>query len=144
VSAHLGAVFELPLSSRLRDAEQQRALLALDAAEERLRAAELSIEAQARTQAARVAAARQRVALAQRTAEVARRLVEAERARFALGTTTPLQVLTAEDSLRSAELRVARAQVDARLASLALAHLTGELLSEHRGAIAARSTRSDR
>ena len=145
VSAHLGAVFELPLSPTLRRAEHARALLALEAAEARLHAGELSIDAQARTLAARVTAQRQRLALAQRSADVARQLVEAERARFGLGTTTPLQVLTAEDALRSAELRVARAHVDARIAALALAHLTGQLLGEHRQAIArGRTQRTER
>ncbi len=130
VSAHVGAVFELPLSTAQRHAVAQGATLGVEAAEERLRAAELRIEAEARSLAARAEAARRRVGLAIRSVEASRRLAEAERERFALGTTTSLAVQTAEDDLRAAELRVARARVDARNASLALGHLTGDLLRE--------------
>lgn len=131
VSAHVGAELELPLSTAQRRAIVEGAALGAETAEERLRETELRIAADVRAQAARLDAARRRVALALSTVETSRALAEAERGRFAIGTATALQVLAAEDGLRAAELRVARARVDAKAAALALGHLTGSLLGTY-------------
>jgi len=55
----------------------------------------------------------------------------AEQARLSTGASTPLIVVEAEENLRSAELRVARARADLMQTSLKIDHLTGALLLRH-------------
>jgi outer membrane protein TolC len=52
----------------------------------------------------------------------------AQQQRFQIGTAIPIEVQTAEDSLRRAQLSVERARVNATKAQVRLANLTGHLL----------------
>jgi outer membrane protein len=131
VSAYVGLTFEFPVSNQQLQSQLAKARLALEASQARLEARVRQIEATAANQVDQLRAASQRVALAQRTVEVATQLAQAERERFEIGTTTPLQVLQAQEDLRSAELRFARAKVDQAKATFALLHLTADLLPRY-------------
>ena len=114
VTAHIGLIFELPLDDSKGKAERTSALYAVRIAEQNLKAARDRIAAQASLSAANESAAVRRVSLAQKTLVVAVKTHEAERARFELGNSVPIQVQQAEDDVRRARLRVARAKVDLR------------------------------
>ncbi len=131
LSAHLGLVYRTPLDGRQRSSARAEADLAvsvarsnLEAARQRVLASALTLTSQARTSQARFEAAR-------RTAEISEQLFQAEQQRFAAGTSTPLQVQVAEDSLRQARQRVERARVDLALAAIDLEHATGALLDRY-------------
>jgi hypothetical protein len=68
-----------------------------------------------------------------RTTLRTRSLLGGERARFELGGSLPIQVQQAEDDLRRAKLRVARARVDLVQEQTIVLHLAGRLLGEYRG-----------
>jgi outer membrane protein TolC len=75
-------------------------------------------------------AGRQRAALAEQTIALARRNIGIEQTRYALGKSTNFDVLTRQDELREAELRLARIVVDWHKAEAALRALTGDLLRD--------------
>ncbi len=131
ISAHVGLTFEFPVSNLQLQSQLAKARLDLESAQARFDARVREIEATAVKTVDQLRAASQRVELARRTVEVATQLAEAERGRFEIGTTTPLQVLQAQEDLRSAELRFARAKVDHAKAAFALLHLTAELLPRY-------------
>jgi outer membrane protein TolC len=128
ITAHIGLVFELPLADARRQAEQTAAVLAVRIAEENLKAARNRIAAQAALAVANDTATRERLSLAERTLAAATRAYEAERLRFELGQSLPVQVLQAEEELRRARLRVARARVDVAQVEADVLHLLGKLL----------------
>ena len=128
VSANVGLVFELPLSTARHQAQQRAGELALDAARDRLTAMENQVRADTLTELATLDQARQSLSLAERTTEVATRTAVAQQQRFQIGTAIPIEVQTAEDSLRRAQLSVERARVNATKAQVRLANLTGRLL----------------
>lgn len=127
-SAGVTLTFEMPLDSRERRAALERARLSLEAAKRRVAQTRLTVESTLQQQLAAVESARSRVDLAAKTVEVAERQLDAERARYATGGATSLQVLEAEENVRSARLRLARAEVDLRSAAAAVEHETGRLL----------------
>lgn len=127
-TAGLNLIYELPLTGRRREAATQQAQLAVQAAERRLEQARLSVERTIEEEIARFESARARAELARRTVEVAEAQLAAERRRYEIGTGTPLQVLEAEDAVRSARLRLVRAEVDLRTAAASAEHLSGLLL----------------
>ncbi|MBN1652247.1 MAG: TolC family protein [Deltaproteobacteria bacterium] len=131
VSAHLGLTFEFPFSNVQRRSQLAKARLDLEAARARFEARARQIEANAAKQVEQLRAASQRVVLAQRTVGVAQQLAAAESERFEIGTATPLQVLQAQEDLRGAELRHAKARADQAKAAFALLHLTADLLSRY-------------
>ena len=131
ISAHIGLVYETPFSSTRRNAEAARARIAVDAARAQLDAAKLAVASEIDIALAENSAGGERLALAERTVEIARAQLTAEQARLATGATTPLTVVEAEEDLRSAELRVARARADLMQTSLTIDHLTGALLARH-------------
>ena len=130
VTALVGLTYEMPLDDARREAELASARVAIQAAEERLRERVQSVEAQLATALAQDDSARRRIELAERTVSIAEQQVKADEARFATGSATALQVAQAEDQLRAAQLRLARARVDLALAHLLITHLTGGLLAE--------------
>jgi len=134
VSAHVGLTFEFPVSNLQLQSQLAKARFSLESSQARLEARVKQIEANAAKQVDQLSAASQRVALAQRTVEFATQLAQAERERFEIGTTTPLQVLQAQEDLRSAELRYARAKADQAKATFALLHLTADLLPRYASA----------
>ncbi|MBW2456620.1 MAG: TolC family protein [Deltaproteobacteria bacterium] len=130
-SAHVGLVFELPLSGSRRSAQRRSAEASVDATRERLHAAEQQAKAEAAIELVRLEQARRRVELASAMAEVATQNVDAQQKRHAQGDAITLVVHDAEDQLRRAQLSVTRARVDAVQANIRIDHLTGELLRRY-------------
>ncbi len=131
VSANLAVVFELPLSSERHDAQVQQATVAVLAATERLTAARVEVEGQAKKEVDLLSQAQRNVALARRAAEVAQRSQGAQRARFERGASTALDVGEAEDAARRTQLSVERERVNAAKARIRAWHLVGELLPRY-------------
>jgi outer membrane protein TolC len=129
-TAMVGLVYETPLDDTRLHAEEERARLSVDVAEQRYEEARMTIEQQVMTLLLQRAAARRRIELATQTVELARETVEAERSRLELGTRTPTALLTAQEDLRAAELRVSRARVDLYATETALLSFVGRLLDE--------------
>jgi outer membrane protein TolC len=128
-SAHAGLTFEAPLDGGRRRGDQGRARAAVELAEARLEERRQQVLAEVRTALARSDGARRRVELGEETRLRAERQLEAERARYATGSSTALQVLQAEEALRSAALRVARARTDGETQAILLEHLAGRQLA---------------
>ena len=128
VSAHVGLVFELPLSGTRRSAQRRAAEVSADAARERLHAAEQRAKTEAATELVTLTQAQRKVDLAAALVELSERNAKAQQRRFEAGDAIALEVNSAEDDLRRAKLNLQRALVDARQASIRLDHLTGELL----------------
>lgn len=131
VGGYVGVLFEAPLTGGREAVELESARLAVRTAQNQLDAARLRLRASAVQLVSQLDAAKVRRAAAEQTEAISTKLFEAERARFALGASTPLQMQTAEDVIRQARLRVARARVDAVLAWILIEHATGELLSRY-------------
>src|SRR5690606_30959552 len=131
LTAHVGIVAELPLDRSRERAERASAALAVKIAEQQLKAARDRIAVTAGAAVANEAAALERVRLAERTLELAQKTYEAEEARFQLGQSIPLQVQEAQDELRRAKLRLARARVDLVQQQIAIQHLTGALAARY-------------
>lgn len=131
VSAQVGLTYEEPLDSTGRQADRTRALLAIQVAEQDLLDAKQGASSDIRVALARDEAGRRKVALAEQTAGIAKKQLDAERARFATGASTPIAVLQAEDQVRSADLRVARARADLFENALTIQHLTGQLVARY-------------
>jgi outer membrane protein TolC len=127
VSGYVGVFFETPLTGKRESAEVSAAQLESRIAKSQLDAAKARIRIAASRLIAQLDAAKARLAAAQQTAEIAERLLGAERSRFTIGTSTPLQVQEAEDAVRRARLRVARATVDQVQAAIAIDHAVGDL-----------------
>lgn len=132
MTAYVGVAMELPLDDTRQRAEKSSALLAVQIADQNLEAARARIAAQAKQAVASEHVARERLSLAERTLTTAMQAYDAERTRFELGETFPMQVLVAEDNLRRARLRVARAKVDVVQAEADLRHLSGRLVEQYR------------
>ena len=108
--------------------ETDRQQQAIVAARHNLESVRQQLLATLDTQREKHASARRRIELAEATVAVARSSLSAEEARLRTGSSTALAVLVAQDQLRSASLRLARARVDLASSHLALLHLTGRLL----------------
>lgn len=133
ITAHVGLVYEMPLDDSKRKADRQNALLAIRIAEHNLKAARDRISADATLSLASERAATRRLALAQRTLELAEKTHEAEKVRFELGQSIAIQVQEAEDAVRQAKLRVARAKVDLTQEQVGMLHLSGRLMQSMNG-----------
>ncbi|MCC6524225.1 MAG: TolC family protein [Polyangiaceae bacterium] len=131
LSAHVGLVFELPVEDTTQRAAAAQAALGVEIARQKLEEARQSVAASVEADLERVRAARRRVELADRTSGLAERQLGAARDRFLAGDATPLHVLQAEEDLRAARLRAARARVDLVAASLSIDHATGRLLERY-------------
>ncbi len=124
-----GLELEAPLGESRATSEAARARAQLDAAKLRYEARVDAIDAEAATLAVSLDSAQTQVDLAGERADIARQLAEAERARLVLGSTTPVNVVLAEQNLREAELRKLRAVVDQTTTQLSLEHTAGALLA---------------
>lgn len=133
VSGHVGLVYETPLNRRQRQAAQAAADLDVRIAKQQLVVVRQRLESSARSLIASVRAAEARLEAARMTVEVAERQFKAERSRFELGTSTPIQVQEAEDQVRQARLRVVSAEVDAAIAGIQLDYFRGTLLARRGG-----------
>lgn len=128
--AGVNLIFETPLSATRYRAARAQARLSVQEADRRLAQARLSAEAGVDAERARLDSARARVELAEKTLEFAEAQFAAEQRKYEIGTSTPIEVLQAEEAVRSARLRLARAQVDLRSAEAAIEHLTGRLVEK--------------
>jgi outer membrane protein len=128
LSVEVGLRLELPLGGGRASAQAARAAVELAAAEERYRAEAERIRAQVTTLSETLSAANEQVALATETSKRATELVEAERQRLLLGTTTPSEVVKAEQTARESELRRLRAVVSKLTSQYELEHASGALL----------------
>jgi len=131
LSAPLGLVYRTPLDARQRSAARAEAALAVSMARSNLEAARQRVLASALTLTSQARTARAQYEAAKKTAEISEQLFRAEQQRFEAGTSTPLQVKEAEDSLRQSRQRVERARVDLALSAIQLQHATGELLERY-------------
>jgi outer membrane protein len=134
-----GLELELPLGGGRYSADAAAAQADLEAAEARYQAELDAARARVSSLAVNVQAAADQVKLTSETATAANQLAEAERQRLNLGTTTSRDVVTAEQTLREAELRRLRAVVDQASARFELEHTAGTLL-DHFAGVAATST----
>lgn len=123
-----GLELELPVGSSAADAQRDRAELQLEAAEARLLAGRQSLAAAIASAHEQAADARDRIALATEAASIAEQLAEAERGRLELGTTTPADLLSAQQSAREAALRRLRTAVDAVTNARRLEDAAGTLI----------------
>jgi outer membrane protein len=130
VTALFSLIYETPLEDTRLHAEEERASLAIDAAEATLAEARLTITQQVEVLVQQRQAARRRIELAEGTAEIAHRTVEAAEARVQIGSAQVQQLLDAQEQERAAQLRLARARTDLVVADTTLASLTGRLLDD--------------
>lgn len=130
VSVYAGLVFQKTSDEKLLHAARAQAAQAEALAEANLQVAAQQLEAAATQTWQKVEQARALASAARATLEVAARQAENERQRFRVGANTYLDVQVAEDTLRQAQLRVARATVDQIKARIGLLHATGDLLAE--------------
>lgn len=129
VTAGVGLTFEMALDDTRRRAQRADALLAVSSAEKALQAARDRVATDAALGLVNERASEQRLLLATRTRELAQRSFEAEAERFRLGLSIPIQVQQANDDVRRAELREARARVDVAQEQAQLQHYAGKLLA---------------
>ena len=130
VSAIFSLIYETPLEDTRLHAEEERANLAVDAAEAAVREAELVMTQQVQDLLLTRRAARRRIGLAEETVSLAHQTALAAQARIEVGTAQVALLLDAEEQERAAQLRLARAQVDLVVAESTLAALTGRLLDD--------------
>lgn len=131
LSGYVGLSLSLPVDNDGREADAERARLAVQAAQTRLQAARESASAQAVFQLETAYAAQVRLVAAMETTTVATEAAEAARARHEAGADTALAWVVAEQDRREAALRVVQARADLAIGKAALAHLTGELLARN-------------
>ena len=123
-----GIELELPIGSTSAHAQRDGAQAQLEAAQARLEAGRLTLRASLATAHELAADARDRIVLATEAAGVAEQLAEAERGRLELGTTTPADLVVAQQDARTAALRRLRTVVDAVSNARRLEDTAGVLL----------------
>lgn len=135
-----GLELEVPLGESRATSEAARSRTQLDATRARYQARVDVIEAEVGSLEVELDSAHTQVELATQTTEIASELAEAERARLALGTTTSVNVVQAEQSLREAELRMLRAVVNQVTTQFGLEHSAGALLDRYGSVFSGRSS----
>ena len=98
------------------------------AAQARARAREQAIETELATLMTELQSAHARAEQSMAQSALAEELAAAERERLALGTTTPIALIEAQQQARDALLQQERAALDEVLVVLRLRHRTGELM----------------
>ncbi|HEX5660612.1 MAG TPA: TolC family protein, partial [Polyangiales bacterium] len=131
ISGFMGLTFSAPVNTRVQRAEAAKARLATEVAEEQLRETKQRVLSQVRGALDKEAAGAQKVELAERTVGIAERQLSAEQARYQSGSSTSIAVLEAQNAVRSAKLRLARARADWSESALVLDHLSGDLLARY-------------
>lgn len=121
--------YQTPLDNTQLHMEQERAQIAIEIAEQNYQAARAQAVADATSALRADQAATHRLELGDRAVDVAQRALAAQDERRTLGSGLTIDVLTATQMLRQAELDRARAEVDAQEARLRLLHLIGQLLA---------------
>jgi outer membrane protein TolC len=135
-----GVELTLPLGGGRTPADAALAATELEAAEARYQAQRDALEAELRSRDVELRAAGEQVALTALTHKNATELAAAERQRLLLGTTTSQNVVTAEQTLRAAELRRLRALVSELTSRFELEHTAGQLLTHFAPMLARRSS----
>jgi outer membrane protein TolC len=135
-----GVELTLPLGGGRTPADAALAATELEAAEARYQAQRDALEAELRSRDVELRAAGEQVALTALTHKNATELAAAERQRLLLGTTTSQNVVTAEQTLRAAELRRLRALVSELTSRFQLEHTAGQLLTHFAPTLARRSS----
>ena len=107
VSAHLGLVWEFPLTGSRQSSQQARAKVDTQAAIERREALRNTIRTNATLLIDRVRASTERATLASRTKSIAEKQVAAAKDRVEEGDGLVIEIQRAEDSVRRAQLREA-------------------------------------
>jgi outer membrane protein TolC len=120
--------YQTPLDDVQIHMEQERAQIAIQIAEQNYEAARAQALADATAALRADEAATRRVELTDHAVDVAQRALAAQEERLQLGSGLVIDVLTATQTLRQAELDRARAEVDAQEARVRLLHLLGQLL----------------
>jgi outer membrane protein TolC len=128
-SGYVGLVYELPLSDTRKDAQRASAKLDVEIARQQLVTTGDQVRADVAIALDKCKSGRKKLALAEQTLAVAGKLAEAERERYALGSSIFIQVRDAEEAEREAALRTVRARIDLAEAQIELDHLTGALLA---------------
>lgn len=128
VTGHVGLTFEAPIGGARKNAERAAARAAVHTAEANLKVTRDRIRAEAEISVTTAQAAEARLLLAERTRKLAERTFEAERNRYQVGSGLALAVQEADESVRRARLREARARVDLFTEQAKLQHVTGGLL----------------
>lgn len=123
-----GLELELPVGRSAADGQLAAARAQLASAEVSREQSELALQASLREAYEGARSAHEQLPLAEEAAEVARQLAQAEQERLELGTTTTVDLLTAQQSAREAELSLLRLRVDAANAAHQLEHTAGVLL----------------
>lgn len=126
-TAYVGVSVELPTDMSRQHALAAQAQANVASIQAQLTARRNQVAADALNAYSTVRAARQRLTSAERTLAIAERAHEAAVGRFELGQAAAITVQQAEDDLRRARLRVARARVDIALQQVQLDHLSGAL-----------------
>jgi outer membrane protein len=134
ISGFVGLTYQAPVNGRVLRAEAAKARLATEVAEEQLRETRQRVLAQVRVALDKEASGEQKVALAERTVGIAERQLNAEQLRYQSGSSTPIAVLEAQNAVRTAKLRLARARADWAENALILDHLSGDLLKRYASA----------
>lgn len=128
ISAMVGLTLELPLGDASNDARVDEALANLRAATLKKQVREETLALEVARVLSSKAAAVAAIASADETAQIARRLADREAARLSLGTGVIVDLVSAQQSLREAELTRLRAQAQSERLTLQLRHLTGALV----------------
>lgn len=123
-----GISLELPIGGGSAPSERAKAVVQLNAAQDRYQARVDQIVADVASRRIDATSASSTVALAEKTVEVSRKLAKAESDRFTLGTGNAADVVKAEETVREAELRLLRARVSSVTSAYQLEHTTGSLL----------------
>ncbi len=134
-TAMLGIELEVPLGPGVGSPQAARATAQLNAAQARYDARVQALDAEIAGLSITVENAANTVALTTTSAELARKLAEAERERYTLGSTTPQEVVRAQQTHRETELRRLRAMVDHVNAQVALEHRTARLVARFADAV---------
>lgn len=126
-TAYVGLTVELPTDMSRQHALAAQANANVASIQAQLTAKRNQVAADALTALSTSRAARQRLTSAERTLSIAERAHAAAVGRFELGQAAAISVQQAEDDLRRARLRVARARVDIAQQQVQLDHLSGAL-----------------
>ena len=121
--------YQTPLDDTQSHMEQERASIAIEIAEQTYQAARAVAVADATSAIRADQAATHRLDLTDHAVDLAQRSLAAQEERRLLGSGLLIDVMTATQTLRQAELDRARAEVDAQEARVRLRHLLGDLLT---------------
>ena len=125
----VGLDWELPLGASSAAAERDAAEAALEAEQARRDDELARLTEQVAREHQTLVTAGTSATIAVESARLATALADAESRKLTLGTAITTDLVSAQQAAREAELARLRAEADRAIAALALAHLTGDLVS---------------